>query len=160
MSDDSPKVDGRGKSPGSLANLRPATSETAKNLNPNGRNGWDKRRRALIDFLNGKSADAEKTRIEKVMLATYTNSLTPKGGMDRKLLNEQYFGKARQPLDLTSSDHSMSPSRKPTTAEARQELDAILSALDERAPGVAAGVETADKTEGEAAADPEPKAGP
>ncbi len=103
MSDYSPKVDGRGKSPGSLANLRPATSETAKNLNPTGRNGWDERRRAMVDFLAGKSKDPSKSRIEQVMLATYTSGLTlgPKGSADRKLLWEQFYGKALQSVNLS-----------------------------------------------------------
>jgi hypothetical protein len=65
----------------------------------------------------------------------------------------------------------MSPNRKPTTAEARQELDAILSALDERAPGISASEKseqtepeaaagTEPQTEGQAPADTEPKAEP
>ena len=106
MSDDSPKVDGRGKSPGSLGALRPATSETAGKLNPKGTNGWDARRKMLIEFLNCKSADPEKTRIEKVMLATYTNSLTPKGAMDRRILFEYYAGQAVKAIDgLSLAEH-------------------------------------------------------
>ena len=107
MSDETPKPDGRGKSPGSLGALRPP-KEGEPPRNPKGTNGWDERRKVLLKFLDGKSADPEKTRIEKVMLATYTNSLTPKGGMDRKLLNEQYFGKAREQIDLTNDDKSLS----------------------------------------------------
>ena len=106
MSDETPKPDGRGKSPGSLGALRPATSETAGKLNPKGTNGWDARRKMLIEFLNCKSADPEKTRIEKVMLATYTNSLTPKGAMDRRILFEYYAGQAVKAIDgLALAEH-------------------------------------------------------
>jgi len=108
MSDEFPKPDGRGKSPGSLGALRPATSETAGKLNPKGVNGWDERRRVLLDFLNGKSADPNITRIERLMQAGYTNGLTPKGAIDRKFFGEQFFGKAREQLDISNNDKSLS----------------------------------------------------
>jgi hypothetical protein len=73
----------------------------------------------------------------------------------------------KQQVDLTSSDRSMSPNRKPTTAEARQELDRILAALDEHAPDAPAAdvvpetVETPQEPVGAvAAADVEPKVEP
>jgi hypothetical protein len=87
-----------------------------------------------------------------------------KSDLARKGLREQYAGKPHAQVDLTSSDLSMSPNRKPTTAEARQELDRILAAIDEHAPGVATASdvvpEAGEQAEGEAAADTEPKAGP
>jgi len=58
-------------------------------------------------------------------------------------------------VDLTSSDHSMSPNPKPTTAEARQELDRIMAALD----GCALVAEP-ETTESDTATDMEPKAEP
>ena len=100
MSDETPKPRTQ-TNPKSLGNLRPATSETAAKLNPKGTNGWDVRRKVLLDFLDGKSADPEKTRIQNVMQATYTNSLAPKGAQDRRLLHEAYFGKALQPVHMS-----------------------------------------------------------
>ena len=102
MSDETPKVDGRGKSPGSLGALRPP-KEGEPPRNPKGVNGWDARRQAMVDWLDGKSASPDKTRIEQVRQATYTSSLIvgPKGAADRKLLWEQYHGKALLPVNLS-----------------------------------------------------------
>ena len=65
MSDETPKPDGRGKSPGSLGALRPP-KEGEPPRNPKGVNGWDTRRQAMVDWLDGKSASLDKTRIEQV----------------------------------------------------------------------------------------------
>jgi hypothetical protein len=54
-----------------------------------------------------------------------------KSDLARKTLIEQYAGRPKQQLDLSSEDGSMSPNRKPTTAETRQELDRVLAALKE-----------------------------
>jgi hypothetical protein len=54
-----------------------------------------------------------------------------KSDLARKTLIEQYAGRPKQQIDLSSEDGSMSPNRKPTTAETRQELDRVLAALKE-----------------------------
>ena len=44
----------------------------------------------IIDFLNGKSAEKDKSRIERVLQAAYLNSLAPKGAQDRQFLTAEY----------------------------------------------------------------------
>jgi hypothetical protein len=130
-----------------LANLR-SPIKKGEVRNPTGRNG-----RERSDYIVGilDELDKGEPRIRRVVLAAYRRALK---GSDpaAKFLGEQYGGKARQLIDLTSSDRSMSPGRKPTTAETRQELDRVMASLN---GGVNPEVSTG---EGEAPA--EPKAEP
>jgi hypothetical protein len=107
-----------------LANLRPPIKK-GEVRNQAGKNG-----RARSDYIVGilDELDKGQPRIRRVVLAAYRRALR---GSDpaAKFLGEQYGGKARQLIDLTSSDRSMSPDRKPTTAESRQELDRALAAF-------------------------------
>jgi hypothetical protein len=95
-------------SPNSLANLRPPAPGEARN--PHGRNGRGAQM-VIAKFLDEASADANSTRIQKVLFAAYTSSLIPgpKGAIDRKTLLEYYAGKPRQALDLSSEDGTMRP---------------------------------------------------
>jgi len=147
------------------ANLRPAAPGEVRNKDGiNGRHRADYiaafldradntelGRRMIVNL--GMPADTP--RIDALIQRDVLAGLGPNENA-RRLLIEQYGGRAKQQVDVTSSDRSMSPNRKPTTAEARQELDAILSALDERAPAAAGAVlsETVEETEGAATAAP------
>jgi hypothetical protein len=84
-----------------------------------------------------------------------------KSDLARKGLREQYAGKPRQQVDLTSSDRSMSPNRKPTTAESRQDLAAVAAALELAAKSSGAtDEEPTGSKEGEPDPTAEPKAEP
>jgi len=161
-----------GVNPRSLANLRPC-KKGDPSPNKTGFNGRTRGEKvaAFLDEVDdttlGKSLQAKigcpgVSRIQAVLHREWLAAMG-KSDLARKGLREAYAGRPHQAVDVTSSDRSMSPNRKPTTAEARQELDAILSALDERAPAavtadVATG--TVEATEGAAATDTEPKAEP
>ena len=134
----------------SLANLEKNKIKKGEVRNKLGKNGRE-RSGYIVGILD--ELDKGEPRIRKVILAAYKRALR---GSDpaAKFLGEQYGGKARQLIDLTSSDRSMSPNRKPTTAEARQEVDRILATMDSRSSGA----ETA-ADEVAAAAAGEPKAG-
>jgi hypothetical protein len=167
VSDNSPfPPDKRGINPRSLANLRPHRKGDPP-LNKTGYNGRNRADRvaAFLEEVDqtpiGKSLMAKVgcpgvSRIQAVLHREWLAAMG-KSDLARKGLREAYAGRPHQAVDLTSSDRSMSPNRKPTTAEARQELDAILSALDERAPGVAAS-EKSEQTEPETAAGTDPQA--
>jgi hypothetical protein len=181
MSDDSPfPPNKRGTNPKSLANLRPRHKgdPSPNTTGYNGRNRADK----LAAFLEevdqtpiGKSLMAKVgcpgvSRIEAIWHREWLAGMG-KSDLARRGLREAYSGRPHQAIDLSSKDGSMSPTRKPTTAEARQELDRILTALDEHAPDASAAaaevtLETAETAEtpaepvAEAAADTEPKAEP
>lgn len=130
----------------SLANLRPAKKGEIRN--PTGKNGRE-RSDYVVDFLC--ELDGGQPRIRHVLLAQYRRA---KRGSDSagKFLGEQWGGRARQQLDLVSSDRSMSPTRKPTTAETRQELDRVVAVVEKVG---AAGIH-----EGSEAPASEPKAAP
>jgi hypothetical protein len=170
MADDSPfPPSKRGTNPKSLGNLRPGTKGEVRN--PAGNNGRT-RAETVAKFLEETDDTAmgkallEKvgcpggTRIRGLLHREWLAGMV-KSDLARKTLIEQYAGRPKQQLDLTSSDRSMSPNRKPTTAEARQELDRILTALDDHTTTDAATdvVSETVETPGEAA-DTEPKAGP
>ena len=169
----------RGTNPRSLANLRPRHKgdPSPNKTGYNGRNRAD-RVAAFLEEVDdtaiGKGLQARigcpgVSRIEAVLHREWLAAMG-KSDLARKGLREAYAGRPHQAVDLSSKDGSMSPTRKPTTAEARQELDRILTALDEQAPDVAAvpsGVapETAEAPEepvgtDAAAAGTEPKAEP
>ena len=177
MSDDSPfPPSKRGKNPRSLGNLRPGV-KGEPSRNPAGNNGRT-RAETVANFLEETDDTAMgKTLLEKVgcpggtrirgLLHREWLAGMGKSDLARKTLIEQYAGRPKQQLDLTSSDRSMSPNRKPTTAEARQELDQILEAIgspaagsDEPAQASDTQPETQQPTEGGAAPDSEPKATP
>ena len=116
------------------ANLRPARKGEVRNKE--GINGHRVRQELIAAILDEADDDPLDpggcSRIRSVILAAVRDAKAggPGAGTAQKMCIEQYSGKPRQQYDLTSSDHSMSPCRKPTTAEARQELDRIMSALD------------------------------
>jgi hypothetical protein len=154
-----------GVNPRSLANLRPC-KKGDPSPNKTGANGRTRGEKvaAFLDEVDdttlGKSLQAKigcpgVSRIQAVLHREWLAAMG-KSDLARKGLREAYAGRPHQAVDVTSSDRSMSPNRKPTTAEARQELDAILSALDERAPAAAgaAASETVEETEGAATAAP------
>ena len=130
-----------------LAGLRPAKKGEVRN--PLGKNG-----RERSDYIVGvlSELDRGQPRIRRILLAGYRRSLR---GSDVafKALVEQWGGKARQQLDLTSSDRSMSPHRRPTTAEDRQTIDRLLEMFDKPDPA------HTESTAGEApATEADPKA--
>jgi hypothetical protein len=137
-----------------LAGLSPAKKGEVRN--PEGKNG-----RERSDYIVGilDELDKGEPRIRRVVLAAYRRALK---GSDpaSKFLGEQYGGKARQLIDLTSSDRSMSPDRKPTIAESRQELDRALAAFGTRDETPAPAAEPAQPAEGSEAPATEPKAQP
>jgi hypothetical protein len=169
----------RGTNPKSLANLRPRHKgdPSPNKTGYNGRNRAD-RVAAFLEEVDqtpiGKSLMAKVgcpgvSRIEAVLHREWLAAMG-KSDLARKGLREAYAGRPHQAVDLSSKDGSMSPTRKPTTAEARQELDRILTALDGHAPDASAAVsdptpetpETAEEPEEPAttSADAEPKAEP
>ena len=119
-----------------LAALKEHQVKPGQVLNKEGKNGHRARQELVADILSEKEDDPKapqpgETRIRNVVLAlareTYNGG--PGAQSAGKTLLEQFAGKARQQLDLSSEDGSMSPNRKPTTAETRQELDRVLAAL-------------------------------
>ena len=138
-----------------LANLRPPIKK-GEVRNQAGKNG-----RARSDYIVGilDELDKGQPRIRRVVLAAYRRALR---GSDpaAKFLGEQYGGKARQLIDLTSSDRSMSPDHKSTTAESRQELDRVLAAFGSRDEPPAAAAEQSPPAEGGEAPATESKATP
>lgn len=103
--------------------------------NPKGQNQWSVAQAALAQFMRETPdpKNPDRTRFRNILLAAYTSALVPgpKGAADRKWLGEMAAGKPKQQVDLSSEDGSMSPNRKPTTAETRQELDRVLAAIKE-----------------------------
>ena len=172
MADDSPfPPSKRGTNPRSLANLRPHVKGDPSR-NPEGHNGRVRAER-VAEFLEApEDTDIGLKIIRKLGLPDNTPRIDVllhreflaglgKSDLARKGLREQYAGRPRQQMDLTSSDRSMSPNRKPTTAEARQELDRILEALDNPSPDESTRAsDTQEPVEGGAAPDSEPKAEP
>jgi hypothetical protein len=90
------------------ANLVPIPKGETRN--PTGINGR-KKQAALIRWLEEASeAGADKSRIERVWQAMYLEAI--KGDVNAgKALMEQHGGKARQQIDLSSEDGTMSPAR-------------------------------------------------
>lgn len=120
MADDSPfPPDKRGKNPASLGNLRPA-QKGEPSRNPSGKNGRT-RAETVANFLDDpEDTDIGKTLIRKLGLPENTPRIIAvlhrellaalgKSDLARKTLIEQYGGKARIQMDLTSSDGSMTP---------------------------------------------------
>jgi hypothetical protein len=170
MADDSPfPPDKRGKNPRSLANLRPQVPG-GKGLNPTGNNGRNRADRVVKILEAPAATDIERAMVKKLGLPEDTPMIDAivhreivaglgKSDLARRGLREQYAGKPHQAVDLTSSDRSMSPNRKPTTAEARQELDRILETIDDVAkaaatPDDSSGGESAPAGEAEPKAEP------
>ena len=155
----------RGTNPRSLANLRPAKPGDPP-LNPTGYNGRTRAER-VAKILEGPAVtDLERTMVRKLGLPDDTPLIEAlvhreiaagfgKSDLARKGLREQYAGRPRQQMDLTSSDRSMSPNRKPTTAEQRQELDQLRAELQSDVEKA-----IAKEEEGGEAAAQEPKAEP
>jgi hypothetical protein len=159
MADDLNPPSKRGTNPRSLGNLKPSYPGQP-GRNPTGNNGRT-RAETVAKFLEETDDTAMgKALLEKVgcpggtrirgLLHREWLAGMGKSDLARKTLIEQYAGRPKQQVDLTSSDRSMSPNRKPTTAEARQELDRVLAALDGRSTDA----------EGGAATDGDPKAEP
>ena len=158
----------RGTNPRSLANLHPQKAGEP-GPNPTGKNGRT-RGEYVAKFLDAP-ADTEielqlvrklglpddTPRIDVVLRREFIASLG-KSERGRQGLREQYAGKPRQQMDLSSEDGSMSPSRKATTAETRQELDRVLEALG-GTPAPRATAEEAESTNQETEGGP-PKADP
>ena len=73
--------------------------------NPNGTNSWKKAQARIAAFMRGFSADGKTSRWEKVLLAAYTSALVPgpKGAPDRRLLIEQYAGRAKVQVDVNAN---------------------------------------------------------
>lgn len=111
----------------SLANLRPAKKGEVRN--PLGKNG-----RERSDYIVGILEEQDTTGQPHIRSIVLSQIRRAKRGSDRAAqgLIDHYKGKARLEIDHTSSDRSMSPNRKPTSAEARQELDRVLEAIDKR----------------------------
>ena len=123
MSDDaakpeSPKPDGRGKTPGSLSALEANRIKPGEVRNKKGTNGWRKYQAKVAKFFAQMSqANGKETRFDRVMQAAYASALVPgpKGSMDRKLIWEQCVGKPRQQLEV------MGDGGGPLTTVTRQE---------------------------------------
>jgi hypothetical protein len=139
-----------------LAGLRPAKKGEVRN--PLGKNG-----RERSDYVVGVLSELDKAGRPVIWHILQAQIKRARRGSDvaGKTLIEHFKGKPKAEVDLTSSDRSMSPNRKPTTAEARQELDRVLAAL-ENTPAVVGGSETAPAATAEGGEAPatEPKATP
>ena len=110
MSDDA--ATGTPAAPGSVEALRKYGIKPGEVRNPKGING-PKKYQAKVAAFYAEVAEAggDKTRFERILLATYTSALVPgpKGAMDRKLIWEQCAGKAKQQVDITSEDGTLRP---------------------------------------------------
>lgn len=137
-----------------LAGLRPAKKGEVRN--PTGKNG-----RERSDYVVSVLEERDKNGVSHIRRILLKQIQRAERGSDQagKTLIDHYKGKARLEIDHTSSDRSMSPSRKPTTAETRQELDRVLEAIDRRSAAVAQ-TAPAGTTEGGEAPASEPKASP
>lgn len=168
MADDSPfPPSKRGTNPRSLGNLRPGVKGQAT-LNPEGHNGRTRGER-VAKILEGPAVtDLELTMVRKLGLPDDTPLIVAlvhrevmagfgKSDLARKGLREQYAGRPRQQMDLTSSDRSMSLNRQPTTAESRQDLAAVAAALELAAKSSGA---TDEEPTGSKEGEPEPTAEP
>jgi hypothetical protein len=171
VADDSPfPPSKRGTNPRSLANLKPR-HKGDPSPNKTGFNGRTRAERVAAfleevdDTAIGKALMAKVgcpgvSRIEAVLHREWLAAMG-KSDVARKGLREQYAGRPHQAMDLTSSDRSMSPNRKATTAEAQQELDRILAELNTRTADAESEAELpSDTPEGGEAPATEPKAGP
>lgn len=143
----------------SLANLEKHKIKKGEIRNPTGKNGRDR-----SDYVVSVLEELDKDGVSHIRRILLKQIQRAKRGSDQagKTLIDHYKGKARLEIDHTSSDRSMSPNRKPTTAETRQELDRVLEAIDRRAAAAAVAAETAPAgaTEGGEAPASEPKASP
>jgi hypothetical protein len=99
-------------------NLRPPI-RPGESRNPTGRNGRDKNK-VVVDFLDAlDNKDPDKrTRIQVLLDSMYLRARLG-NGVAMRYLAEQYTGKAKQQIDLSSEDGTMSPTR----------LDAVASQL-------------------------------
>jgi len=120
MSDDSPfPPDKRGKNPNSLANLI-KSKPGDPSRNPTGKNGRTRVER-IAKILEGAAATSvELAMVKKLGLPEDTPLIDAlvhreviaglgKSDAARKGLREQYAGRPRQQVDLSSEDGSMSP---------------------------------------------------
>jgi hypothetical protein len=145
MSDDSPTPPSkRGTNPRSLGNLRPAV-KGEPGRNQTGNNGRTRGERVAKILDAPAITTIELAMVRKLGLPDNTPMIDAlvhreivaglgKSDLARKGLREQYAGKPRQQMDLSSGAGSMSPGRKATTAETRQELDRVLEALGSAPP--------------------------
>jgi hypothetical protein len=141
MADDSPfPPDKRGTNSRSLANLRPRKPGDPP-LNPEGHNGRTRAERVAKILEAPAATGKELEMVRKLGLPDDTPMIDAilhceilaglgKSDLARKGLREQFAGRPRQQVDLSSSDRSMSPNRKPTTAEQRQELEQLREELE------------------------------
>lgn len=130
MSDDSPFPPDKRKTPhpNSIANLLKSKPGDPP-LNPTGKNGRSANHLAFLEWLDGKAPNQDATRIDNVRRAVYVSSLVPglKGAADRKLIIEQYHGKAKQQIDLSSDDGSVA-----IGSAASAFVEAVLQAAKEK----------------------------
>jgi hypothetical protein len=106
---ESPKPDGRGKTPGSRSALEANRIKPGEVRNKKGMNGWRKYQAKVSKFFAQMSkADGKESRFDRVMQAAYASALVPgpKGSMDRKLIWEQCAGKAKQQVEVTGDGGS------------------------------------------------------
>lgn len=100
----------RGKNPASLANLRP--TRPGQVLNKDGKNGLSEAHAILVKYMLSKDplSEGDRTRLDEVMDVTLESAriVGRDGAADRKLLIEQVAGKARQQIDLSNEDKSLS----------------------------------------------------
>jgi hypothetical protein len=111
-----------------LSGLRPG-ARPGEARNPTGYNGRDKSK-IVIEFLEMKDATKDKPRILVLLESMYVRAQLGHSVAMRALC-EQYLGKPKQAIDVSSSDGSMSPQQmrdRETTAEMRTRLQAILDA--------------------------------
>ncbi|MEN6549034.1 MAG: hypothetical protein ABFE07_23560 [Armatimonadia bacterium] len=99
----------RGKSPASLANLKPI--KPGQVLNKEGKNGLSEAHALLVKYMLSKDPldTEERTRLDVIMGATFETArvVGKEGSADRKLLIEQVAGRARQQIDLSNEDKSL-----------------------------------------------------
>lgn len=123
MADDSPfPPSKRGTNPRSLGNLRPPVKKGDPPLNPEGRNGRSRAER-VAKILEGPAVTSvELAMVRKLGLPDETPLIEAlvhrevlagfgKSDLARKGLREQYAGKPRAQVDLSSEDGSMTPAR-------------------------------------------------
>ena len=128
MADDSsPPPSKRGTNPRSLGNLRPSV-KGEPSRNPEGHNGRTRAER-VAKILDGKAAtEIELAMVRKLGLPDDTPLIDAlvhrevlaglgKSDLARKGLREQYAGRPKQQVDLSSEDGTMSPAKADAVAE-------------------------------------------
>jgi hypothetical protein len=139
----------------SLANLEKHKIKKGEVRNPLGLNG-----RERSDYVVSVLEEQDKQGVSHIRRILMKQIERAKRGSDQagKTLIDHYKGKARLEVDVTTAGRPLVPGRKPTTAETRQELDRVLSAIERKTTGTPPA--TTEAREGGEAQASQPKAAP